>query len=143
MAPEVRTLMKDALAALHAEAPAAGSAMAVALGHRHVRVDSESETFLLRSRHAKLTVEDDPGGSAELTVRMPLDAVVRLIDGAEDLLDAVRADRIHVQGALPDIVALREVMVWFVQGAIRSSTCSQLAERAREASRRHPRGSET
>ena len=115
------TLLDDAFACLAAEHPTAHRRVWARLGERRIRACIGCEEVSIAS----------PGAAAGsiVHVRTSVETISALLLGEEDIVEALRGDRLELVGRVDDLVALSEAAMWFVEGAMRCVSSQRLVAR--------------
>jgi hypothetical protein len=133
-----RELVTSVLLAVDRDAPECGRQAAAALGERLAMLRVGDEAITLAARGERVVVREAPADSAEIELRASARAVVDLVDGRVELLQAIEDARLHVAGTPDDLIAMEAAVRWFIGGAVRSRGPAQAWRRHREAvTRRH------
>lgn len=111
----------DALEALEREVPAHYQATVNALGDRRIGASIDGEDLLILRSGVRIQALD--GASlAEVSVfaATAQTALVDLLDGEVSLLDLLFSERLHLSGAVPELLAVERALFHFLQGAVRA-----------------------
>lgn len=121
------SLVRDALACVAAECPAASREMRAALGDRVVHLDVSTEAFAV-------ALTEEPAAHASISVRTTAAVLHRIFEGDRDPLEAILDDEVVVRGAAADLEALSRAALFFVKGAVRCRSMDPLLNRLKELS---------
>jgi len=112
--------------------------MGAALGTRvvHLMVDDDHAVVRWHNGAARVSEALPPDTIATVTLRTQRSVVMALADGDDTLLDAVRAGRIVLRGAVRDLAAFHDALMAFLQGAVRAPSFVPTLEAFRDWQRR-------
>lgn len=127
--------LRATTAQLHHEDPARMAAVARALGPAPIRVQVQGPAFRVRAEAQAPVIVPD-GAEAALTLTSSHAAVLRILDGQDDLTAAVRSGRLELRGAPGPIAALLDALLLYVHSAVRSAAMPALLARYRRAASR-------
>jgi hypothetical protein len=104
---------------LEAEAPAAHRAVVATLGDRSVNVEVDAELLSIFSDRDRV-VTGPPFEQPTTIARTTRPALRRLLRGERDLTASILQDEVALLGAVEDLVALHDALIWYFRGAVRS-----------------------
>jgi hypothetical protein len=101
--------------------PAYGALCRTLAGRRSVvTVDGEAVTIHASRLDISIRPGDaPPGGSVAARCQTTRRAILDLLNAELELMDAIRQDRLVLEGALLDLVAFHDALVLYVNGAVR------------------------
>jgi hypothetical protein len=123
MHDSILALVESALADVTVDAPQCATAMAHALDASRLLARVGSETMLARVESGAVRVLPSPRDGApetEAFLATTPRALLDLLEGKQRLLDAIRADRLHVRAAAADAARVFDLLRHFVEGVARS-----------------------
>lgn len=127
VAAPLETLVRDALACVETECPAAALEMKTALGARVVALDFGTESF-------RVALAESAHERASLSVSTTAAVMHAILAGDRDPLDAILDDAVVVRGAATDLEALSRTAMLFVKGAVRCPSMDALLNRLKHLS---------
>jgi hypothetical protein len=113
-------LVRDCLAAIEREAPAASRALAERLGPTAIELVVDDELVFVEAGEGRLEVKDTASPWPRVHVRATGRALLDLVDGEDELVAAVLANRLRVRAAPRDASRLFDAMRLFVEGSARA-----------------------
>jgi hypothetical protein len=129
-----RALLVEVLVAVRCDAPELYRNAGVALGEVDVGFGIDDEAFFVESRpEGGLVCRDGRDHEPRIRLEAGASAVVAMVDGKRDLIEAVLDDTVGVRGDLEAVASLDEALRCLVAGAVRS-------DRAQWAWRRYVAG---
>ncbi len=120
-----QVFLSRSLRVLASEADSAYRAVMLRLGGRRVAIAVDGERLSVASLNGRLSVERSLGPVAA-EARASRLALKRVLSGERDLMDAICADEISLQGELEDLVAFYEALLLYFLGAVRCPSFPKL-----------------
>jgi hypothetical protein len=121
----MRGFIERAIALVQRDAPRCAAGVADALGPIGIAIVIDGEPALIRAPAGQLTVAspDSGGGRGEVIVEVVTrgEVVLDLVDGADELLPVILANRVRVRTPPEHAYRLFEVVKLFVEGCARSA----------------------
>lgn len=109
------------------------------MGGRILLVEIDGLATEMRCRDGQVTCSRRNGSPVHVVCRSTGRTLLELLDGEQKLLDAILSDRLLLQGALGDLLAVHEGLLSYVRGAVRSpSVPTLLGDFRRTVSRSAP-----
>ena len=114
-----RGFLERSLTLLAAEAPQAYRAVVATLGKRSVNLQVDEETLALFAVK-KALVTAPPLEQATTTARTSRRTLGRLLQGEQDLTQAILSDEVALFGGVEDLTTLYDALLCYFRGAVRS-----------------------
>jgi hypothetical protein len=138
---ELLPLVANSLAAIRAECPEAYRRLCAALGGRSARFDVDGEVIFVRSNGGEVEAGSDArGANVTIEVTAGRRALLDLIDGRQNLEEAVLEGGVDARGGVEDLIALHDGLRWYVAGSVRAPSSWPLSEAFRAIVEEEPRG---
>lgn len=131
MRPErFATFLTEALSAIATQAPMASTQLCECLQGQTFALVIDDEPLTLWGAAGRVSIHEGVQNAAcrLVTSRRHL---LALLDGADELLAALRSERLHIEGPAPALVGLFEALGLFVHGAVRAAAIPGLLEQFR------------
>ena len=119
------SFLAASLGAVQRDAPASARAVAGALGAAVIQLVVDGERVIVRGG-SELAIAGDLAREPDVEVATTARALLALLDGDDELIAAVIANRVRVRAAPGDAVRLFDAMRWFVEGCARTAAAQQL-----------------
>lgn len=127
------SFLQRSLETLAHERPDVAARLAATLAGLEVTVEVDGEGVLLGSDGERVVCAPALRPAA-VVVRATRATVLALADGELALLDAVRSDRLHLQGTARDLARFHAALGLYLQGAVRAPSFPDLLHAFRAAS---------
>ena len=106
-------------------------AFCAALGSRTVRLVVDGERMGLAG-NGRTLVLGTPPPSPTVCLETDTACIETLLSGEESLLSSARAGRLHMAGAVTDLIAFHEALVGYLHGTVRSPSMPDVLRRFRQ-----------
>ncbi len=120
-------LVQRSFEALRRECPEAYRRLAAALGGRVVRIDAEGESLAVRGSTSGVEATSC-GTPAAIEAALAEGEILDLVEGRRSVEDSLLLGRMEVRGAIEDLLALHDGLLWYVAGGVRSPSFSVLRD---------------
>lgn len=126
MRESFRSLACDALIAIERDAPRCGGAIAAAMGPVALAVAVDGEAFSVRVVGGRAVIES-VHRSADVWVTTTAAQVCALVEGRDEILPAVMANRVRIRAPREHAARVFDLVTLLAEGCARSSVAEELA----------------
>jgi hypothetical protein len=124
------SFLAGSLDLLERELPWAYGAMCRVLAPREVLLSVDGEDVSVRCTE-RTAIVGARAAAPDVECRTTRAAILDLADASTSLVDAVMSDRVHLRGAVGDLLAFHDGLMAYLGGAVRSPSFPALLERFR------------
>jgi len=125
------TSLREALSCLADETPRLYNDIVAAVGERRIGLKTDREDFCVRVVRGRLDVVADRRG-ADVQAVTSDGALLALLDGDLDVLDAVWTDRVQLIGDIETLAGLDDALRIFLNASVRAPGMPAVLDRYRD-----------
>lgn len=135
MRPEFHPFLERSLEVLASQAPAAYAALEGALAGLPLRLEVDGRSSVLSFEEGRHRLAGD--GESRVLLRTDRAAILDLVAGRISLVEALRSERLWLQGRPAHLARLDAALRLYLAGAVRAPACAVLLSAYRGTGSRH------